>query len=96
MDDVNIILERHEQKIISLEHEVSELRAVQKEIRSMNETLVKLATELKNTNEHLARHERKLDEIDDQPKQRLQQIVAAVIAALAGGLISAIIGMTLA
>lgn len=96
MEDVNVILERHEQKISSLEREVSELRAVQTEIRSMNETLVKLATELKNTNEHLARHERKLDEIDSQPKHRLQQIITAIIAALAGGLISTVVGMILA
>ena len=58
----------------------------------MNETLVTLATELKHTNEHLAKHERKLEEIDGQPKKRLQQIVTAIIAALAGGLISAVIG----
>ena len=30
----------------------------------MNETLVTLATELKHTNEHLAIHERKLDELE--------------------------------
>ncbi len=95
MDDVHIILERHEQKIISLAHDVSELRSVQTEIRSMNETLVKLATELKNTNNHLARHERKLEEFDTQPKQRLQQIVTAIISALAGCLISTIIGIVL-
>ncbi len=95
MDDVPIILERHEQKIISLENDVSGLRAVQTEIRSMNETLVKLATELKNTNDHLARHERKLEEIESHPKQRLQQIVTAIISALSGGLISTIISMIL-
>jgi hypothetical protein len=62
----------------------------------MNETLVMLATELKHTNEHLARHERKIDEMEGQPKARLQQIVTAVIAALAGGLISAGIAQILA
>ena len=68
MEDVQIILERHEQKILALEGEISDLKAVQTEIRSMNETLVTLATELKHTNEHLARHERKIDEIEGQPK----------------------------
>ena len=71
---------------------MKDIKQVQTEIRLMNETLVTLATELKHTNEHLARHEKKIDEIDNMPRQRLQQIVTAIIAALAGGVISMIIG----
>ena len=96
MEATQIVLERHEQRIQTMERELSDLKAVQTEIRSMNETLVTLATELKHTNEHLARHEQKIDAIEGQPKQRMQQIVTAIIAALAGGLISALIGMVLA
>ncbi len=92
MEEVNVILERHEQKLIALERDVADLRQVQAEIRTMNETLATLTSELKHTNEHLARHERKIEEIDSQPKKRLQQIITAIIAALAGGLISWIIG----
>lgn len=95
MGDVEVILERHEQQIKTLEREMSDMKEVQAEIRTMNETLVTLATELKHTNEHLARHEKKIDEIDNVPKQRMQQIITAIIAALAGGLISAVIGMIL-
>ena len=93
--DIEVIIERHEQKIQTLERDMSAMKEVQVEIRTMNETLVTLANELKHTNEHLARHERKIDEIDSAPKNRMQQIVTAIIAALAGGLISAIIGMIL-
>lgn len=96
MEDTQIVLERHEQKLQILERDISDLKAVQTEIRSMNETLVTLATELKHTNEHLARHEQKIDEIENQPKIRMQQIVTAIIAALSGGLISAIIGQLMA
>ena len=88
MEDVEVVLERHEQRIKALERDMSAMKEVQVEIRSMNETLVTLATELKHTNEHLARHERKIDEIDNVPKQRIQQIITAIIAALSGGLIS--------
>ena len=95
MEDIQIVLERHEQRIRSLEKDVSDFKAVQTEIRSMNETLVTLATELKHTNEHLARHEQKIEVIENQPRMRMQQIITAIIAALAGGLISAIIGMIL-
>ena len=96
MEDAQIVLERHEQRIKTLERDVLDLRAVQAEIRMMNETLVTLATELKNTNEHLARHEQKIDAMEAQPRMRMQQIVTAIIAALAGGLISAMIGRILA
>lgn len=93
MDEIEKIIERHDHQIKTLERDMSEMKGVQAEIRSMNETLVTLATELKNTNEHLARHERRIEEIDGIPRQRMQQIITAIIAALAGGIISAIIGM---
>ncbi len=96
MEEAQIILERHEQRLKTLERDILDLKAVQTEIRTMNEALVTLATELKHTNEHLARHEQKIDAIEGQPRMRMQQIVTAIIAALAGGLISAVIGMFLA
>ena len=94
--DIEVIIAGHEPRIKTLERDMSAMKAVQAEIRSMNETLVTLANELKHTNQHLARHEKKIDEIDAVPKQRMQQIITAIIAALAGGLISTIIGMILA
>ena len=96
MEDVQIVLERHEQRLQTMERDISDLKAVQNEIRLMNETLVTLATELKHTNEHLARHERKIDDMENQPKVRIQQIITAIVAALAGGMISTIIGRILA
>lgn len=86
--DIEVIIERHEQRIKNLERDISAMKEVQAEIRSMNETLITLANELKHTNEHLARHEKKFNEIDAIPKQRIQQIITAIISALAGGTIS--------
>ncbi len=91
MDDMQLSLAKHEQRIATLEREMEDFKEVQSEIRAMNETLVMLANELKHTNEHLASHERKLEQIDNQPKERLQQIATAIIAALAGGLISMVL-----
>ena len=93
MEDAQIVLERHEQRLRAVERDISDLKAVQAEIRTMNETLVTLAGELKHTNEHLARHEQKIDAIENQPRLRTQQIVTAIVAALAGALVSAIIGI---
>lgn len=92
MDDIYVTVERHEQVLKTLERDVSDLKAVHNEIRSMNETLLTLANELKHTNEHLARHERKIEEIDSLPKMRMQQIVTAIIAALSGAVISTVVG----
>lgn len=93
MEGIEVVLERHEQQIRILERDMTDMKFVQTEIRSMNDTLVTLTTELKHANEHLARHERKIDEIKSIPGQRMQQIVTAIIAALAGGMISMIINM---
>ena len=93
MDDIYVTVERHEQILKNIERDVVELRAVQAEIRAMNETLLTLANELKHTNEHLARHERKIEEIDNQPKLRMQQLITAVVSAGTGGLISIILSM---
>lgn len=93
--DIEVIIEAHEQRIKNLEREIGAMKEVQAEIRSMNETLVTLANELKHTNEHLARHERKIDEMESAPKQRIQQIVTAIISALSGGLISIILSRML-
>ena len=93
MEEINVILERHGQQIKTLERDITALREVQNEIRAMNETLVTLANELKHTNEHLSKQEKKIQEIDSQPKKRLQQIATAIIAALAGGAISTAISL---
>lgn len=96
MEDVSVVLERYEQKIKKLEEEFSDLRAVQEEIKSMNKALITLTSELKHVSEHLARHDVKIDEIEKQPKIRLQQIATAIISAFAGALITTIISFVFA
>ena len=92
MDEMKILLERHEQRIKILERDVKALQDIRSELKAMSETLVELATEMKHTNEHLARNEEKINLIEDQPKMRMQQIITAIISALAGVLISATAG----
>ena len=92
METPEIILERHEQRIQVLEREISVMKEVQSEIRSMNETLVVLAGELKHTNEHLGRHEQKITEIENVPRIRTREVVTAVIIALASFAVTALLG----
>ena len=91
--ELDVVIERHEQRLNTLERDMGAMKDVQNEIRTMNESLVTLANEMRHTNEHLARHERRIDEIDAMPRLRLQQTVTAVVSALAGGLISMIISL---
>lgn len=95
MENVEIVLERHEQRIRKLEEEISVMKEVQSEIRSMNETLVMLANELKHTNEHLGRHERKIEEIENIPKLRTREVVTAVIVAVVTCTVTTLIGFLL-
>lgn len=92
MDEMKILLERHEQRIKILERDVKALQDIRSELKAMSETLVELATEMKHTNEHLARNEEKINLIEGQPKMRMQQIYTAIVSALAGVLISATVG----
>ena len=92
MDDWKIVMERHEQRLKTLERDVKELQDIRSELKAMGEALVKLTTEVKHTNEHLARNEKKIDLIENQPKMRMQQIITTIISALAGVIISATIG----
>ena len=71
MEDIEVVLQRHEQQIKTLERDMTDMKTVQAEIRSMHDTLVTLATERKHANEHLARHERKIDKIKSILGQRM-------------------------
>ena len=48
MEDIEVVLQRHEQQIKTLERDMTDMKTVQAEIRSMHDTLVTLATELKH------------------------------------------------
>ncbi len=95
MESTEIILERHEQRIRSLEQEISVMKEIQSEIRAMNETLVMLTNELKHANEHLVRHERKLDEIESAPRIKAREIVTALIITLISCTVTALFGRIL-
>ena len=95
MEEAIVKLERHEQQIKGLQRQLDTLGKVTNEIRAMNEQLISLTSELKHINEHLTKNEHKIEAIEAQPKARLSQIITAIISALAGGLISAILSSVL-
>lgn len=92
MEDIEIVLERHRQQLSVLERDVKALQDIRSELKTMSETLVLLTTEMKHTNRQLARNEEKIDQIESQPRARMQQIITAIVSALAGVLFSATVG----
>ena len=91
MEEIAILIERHEQKIKRLEEDIINMREIQNEIKSMNAALITLTTELKHTKEHLVKHDAKIEELDSQPKYKLQQIFTAIVSAFAGAILSFLI-----
>ena len=88
MEDLHIELERHEQIIKNIEKDLTDIKEMQSEIRSINETLAVFATELKYTNEHMKKHEERLGFIESKPENRLNTIINAIVAAIIGGIIA--------
>ena len=92
MEEANILIERHELRLSTLERDVKALQDIRSELKTMSETLVLLTTEMKHTNRQLARNEEKIDQIESQPRARIEQIITAIVSALAGVLLSAAVG----
>ena len=61
-------------------------------IHEQNEAIRELVVELKHTNEHVADHDKRLTAIEKRPGERLSQIVTAIISAIAGALITGMVG----
>lgn len=92
MSETEVILERHTQQLDYLQKKVEKLENVMEEIRTISETLIKVANELKYTNEAVTRLETKMTDIENQPKQRLTKIQETIITAFIGGGITILIG----
>ena len=75
MEEANILIERHELRLNTLERDVKALQDIRSEL-----------------NRQLARNEEKIDRMESQPRARMQQIITAIVSALAGVLLSAAVG----
>ena len=71
MEEANILIERHELRLNTLERDVKALQDIRSELKTMGETLVLLTTEMKHLSEHLVRNEEKIDRMESQPRARM-------------------------
>ena len=83
---VQVVLERHEQHIKSLQHQLNDLKSVRHEIRRISDTLITLTAELQSANVHLLRQDDRIKELESARKTKLTQISGAIINTLISGL----------
>ena len=86
-DEYPVALERHEQLLISLQAQLNDIKEVQTEIKKMNEALITLTNEMKNTNIALQGQEARLKSLEKVPLARYESIIAAVISSVVCGVI---------
>lgn len=84
-EDHSVVLERHEQMLRSLREQLDELKTVQREIKVMNETLIKITNEIKHTNASLASCENKINEIQSAPGRRWESLIISLLSSLLCG-----------
>ena len=90
-ETVQIVLERHNQHIKSLQHQLNDLKSVRNEIKRMSETLITLTSELQSANAHLLRQDGKIKELEAVPRTRMTQLTGALINTLVSGIVGYLI-----
>ena len=90
-EDYAVSLERHEQMIKSIQHQLNELKAVSAEIKQMNAALIEMTNEIKHTNASLLSCEIKINDLQKIPASRFEKLIGAVISALVCGIIGYIV-----
>ena len=86
-EEIFVVLERHDQKLGSLQKQLDELKAVQKEIKAMNESLIEITNEIKHTNASLLSCEVKINELQSAPVKKWEKIAVSVISSLLCGIL---------
>ena len=90
-EEIIVVLERHDQKLSSLQKQLDELKAVQKEIKAMNESLIEITNEIKHTNASLLSCEVKISELQSAPVKKWEKIAVSVISSALCGILGYVI-----
>lgn len=93
MEEAEVILAHRHERIVALEREISAMKEIQAEIRTMNESLIVFAEELKHTSRYLDKQEERLTAVEKAPRIRAQKFTLAVVSALSAAFASAVIGL---
>ena len=99
IEDRDIIIERHDQHIKALQHQVDDLKDVVEEVRKLSGTLIELTGEIKRTNDSVERHEKEITKNSgqiDQLKSRKGDLWDKLMTILLTALVSGVVGYILA
>ena len=86
-EEIYVIMERHEQKLGSLQKQLDELKAVQKEIKAMNESLIEITNEIKHTNASLLSCEAKINELQSASGRKWEKITVSLLSSVLCGIL---------
>lgn len=86
-EEILVVMERHEQKLNSLQKQLDELKTVQKEIKVMNESLIEITNEIKHTNASLLSCEIKINELQSAPVKKWEKITVSLISSALCGIL---------
>lgn len=89
--EVAVRLEAHEHDIGSLEYRVKDLEKQNSAIQELVISVNKLAVCIENMQKELNRQGKRLDALEDVPKETRRMIKTAIITAIAGGLAGTIL-----
>ena len=85
-------LERHDQHIKSLQHQVDEVKADVSDIHRLATAVEVIAINTKNTDEKVCRIDNRLKAIESEPLKELKDYRGAIVKAVITGVAGAIIG----
>lgn len=86
-------LTKAEERTKSNSRRLDRLERLADEVSKQNENIARLVVQLEFTNEQLAAHDRRLQEIENRPKGRVNMIVGAVLTAVCSALAGAAVTM---
>lgn len=89
-------LEAHEHEISSLKHRVKDLETESRAIQELAISVNRMAVNMENMIEELKKHSGRLELLEQVPMESGRQAKAAVITALVGGLVGAVVTAVMA
>lgn len=93
--EIAIKLAEQSKEIGSLKHRMDKIERIAEEIHIMSNALVRLTSTVENTNKNIEDLKTDVSNIKKEPEERLNQIKASIITALASSLITACVGAIL-
>ena len=88
-------LTKTEERAKSNSKRLDRLERLADEVSKQNENIARLVIQLEYMNRQLSAQEKRLREIESEPRNRMQMIAGAIVTALCSALIGGVVGLLL-